>query len=149
MKRSMVETFLGAVVIVVAAGFLVFALQATDVGAVDGYGLKARFLKVGGLEVGSDVRISGVKVGTVTDRQLDTNSFEAIVLFTVRTDVRLPTDTQAVITSEGLLGNKYLRLIPGTAKEMVPDGSELANTKDFRSLEDTVAEIIFLATEEK
>jgi phospholipid/cholesterol/gamma-HCH transport system substrate-binding protein len=99
------------------------------------------------LEIGSDVRISGVKVGSVTDRQLDTDRFEAIVLFTVRTDVRLPADTQAVITSEGLLGSKYLRLIPGTAKETVSNGGELANTKDFRSLEDTVSEIIFLATE--
>lgn len=149
MKRSMLETFLGAVVILVAAGFLIFALQATEVGAVDGYGLKARFLKVGGLEIGSDVRISGVKVGSVTDRQLDTNNFEAIVLFTVRTDVRLPADTQAVITSEGLLGNKYLRLIPGTATEMMSDGSEIVETRDFRSLEDTVSEIIFLATEGK
>ncbi len=149
MKRSMLETFLGAVVILVAAGFLIFALQATEVGAVDGYGLKARFLKVGGLEIGSDVRISGVKVGSVTDRQLDTNNFEAIVLFTVRTDVRLPADTQAVITSEGLLGNKYLRLIPGTATEMMSDSSEIVETRDFRSLEDTVSEIIFLATEGK
>ncbi len=147
MKRSAVETLLGAVVVLVAAGFFVFALQATEVGAVDGYGLKARFLKVGGLEVGSDVRISGVKVGTVTERQLDTQSFEAIVLFTISSDVRLPVDTQAVVTSEGLLGGKYLRLLPGTATDMIADGGEIAQTRDFRSLEDTVSEIIFLATD--
>ncbi|MCZ6510523.1 MAG: MlaD family protein, partial [Alphaproteobacteria bacterium] len=110
MKRSMVETLLGGVVIVVASGFMIFALQATEVGSVDGIGLEARFLKIGGLEVGSDVRISGVKVGTVTDRVLDTDSFEAVILFTVSTEVQLPVDTQAVVTSEGLLGNKYLRL---------------------------------------
>lgn len=147
MRRSLVETFLGGLVVLVAAGFLIFALQATEVGAVNGYGLKARFLKVGGLEVGSDVRISGVKVGTVTDRQLDTDSFEAVVLFTVSSDLRLPVDTQAVVTSEGLLGNKYLRLIPGTATEVVADGGEIAQTRDFRSIEDTVSEIIFLATD--
>ena len=112
MKRSMVETLLGAAVIFIAAGFFVFALQATDVGTVDGVSLKARFLKVGGLEVGSDVRISGVKVGTVTDRQLDAENFEAVVLFDVDSNIRLPSDTQAVVTSDGLLGNKYLRLIP-------------------------------------
>ena len=149
MKRSMVETLLGGLVIVVAAGFLIFALQATEVGAVDGINLKARFLKVGGLEVGSDVRISGVKVGTVTDRVLDTDSFEAVVLFTVSANVRLPVDTQAVVTSEGLLGNKYLRLIPGTATDMVADGGEISQTRDYRSLEDTVSEIIFLATQEQ
>lgn len=147
MKRSVVETMLGAGVIVVAVGFFVFALQATDVGAVDGYGLKARFLKVGGLEVGSDVRISGVKVGSVNDRRLDSETFEAIVLFTVSADIRLPTDTQAVVTSEGLLGNKYLRLIPGSAGEVIAEGGEIARTRDFRTLEDSVSEIIFLATE--
>lgn len=149
MKRSLVETFLGGLVVVVAVGFFVFALQATEVGAVDGYGLKARFLRVGGLEVGSDVRISGVKVGTVTDRQLDTESFEAVVLFTVSSDLRLPADTQAVVTSEGLLGNKYLRLIPGSAADTVAEGGEIAQTRDYRTLEDTVSEIIFLATDGK
>lgn len=149
MKRSLVETFLGGLVVVVAAGFFIFALQATDVGAVDGYGLKARFLKLGGLEVGSDVRISGVKVGTVTDRQLDTESFEAVVLFTVRSGLRLPADTQAVVTSEGLLGNKYLRLIPGFATEIIAEGGEISQTRDYRTLEDTVSEIIFLATDGK
>ncbi len=147
MKRSILETILGGVVIVVAVGFMIFALQATDVGAVNGYTLKARFLNVGGMEVGSDVRISGVKVGTVTDRQLDAESFEAVILFTVSAGLRIPTDTLAVVTSEGLLGNKYLRLIPGTAKDFVGDGNEITQTRDYRSLEDTVSEIIFLATD--
>lgn len=149
MNRSLVETFLGVMVVAVAVGFFIFALQATEVGAVDGYELKARFLKVGGLEVGSDVRISGVKVGTVTDRRLDTESFEAVVLFTVSADLRLPTDTQAVVTSEGLLGNKYLRLIPGSATDIVARGGEITQTRDYRTLEDTVSEIIFLATDGK
>lgn len=149
MNRSLVETFLGVMVVAVAVGFFIFALQATEVGAVDGYGLEARFLKVGGLEVGSDVRISGVKVGTVTDRRLDTESFEAVVLFTVSADLRLPTDTQAVVTSEGLLGNKYLRLIPGSATDIVARGGEITRTRDYRTLEDTVSEIIFLATDGK
>lgn len=148
MKRSMVETLLGALVVIVAAGFLIFALQVTEVGAVEGANLKARFLKVGGLEVGSDVRISGVKVGTVTDRVLDTNSFEAVVLFTVNTNLQLPADTVAAVTGDGLLGNKYLRLLPGTATEFLADGGEIAQTRDYRSLEDTIAELIFLATQE-
>ena len=149
MKRSMVETLLGGVVVLVAGGFLIFALQATEVGTVEGISLEARFLKVGGLEVGSDVRISGVKVGTVTDRVLDTDNFEAVVIFTVSGEVKLPLDTQAVVTSEGLLGNKYLRLIPGTATDMVADGGEITRTRDYRSLEDTVSEIIFLATDKR
>ena len=90
-----------------------------------------------------------MKVGTVTDRVLDTDNFEAVVLFTVSGEFQLPLDTQAVVTSEGLLGNKYLRLIPGTATDMVADGGEITRTSDYRSLEDTVSEIIFLATDKR
>ncbi len=145
MKRTILETFLGAAVIVVAAGFLTFALQVSEFGAVDGYNVNARFLKVGGLEVGSDVRISGVKIGTVTDLEFDPASFEAAVQFRISSSVRLPVDTQAVVTGEGLLGDKYLRLIPGSATDMIAPGSDISQTQDFRTLEDAMSEIIFPA----
>lgn len=149
MKRGAVETILGAIVLVVAIGFVVFGARAVDIGGEDGYRLSARFLKVGGLERGSDVRISGVKVGTVVERTLDLQTFEALVVFTVREDIRLPADTEAGVTAEGLLGGKYLRLFPGKAEEKLEPGQELAQTRDYQALEDTVSEIIFLATEAK
>lgn len=147
MKRGAVETILGAVVLAVAVGFVVFGARAIDVQADSGYQLQARFLKVGGLERGSDVRISGVKVGSVVERTLDAESFEAVVTFTVREDVRLPIDTEAGITAEGLLGGKYLRIFPGQATETLSAGADIARTRDFQALEDTVSEIIFLATD--
>lgn len=147
MTRGLGETLMGLAVLAVAAGFLVMALGAADDGGERGYELSARFLKVGGLERGSDVRISGVKVGTVVERNLDPQTFEAVVRFTVRDDIRLPTDTEAGITSEGLLGGKYLRLFPGKAPERLDAGGQLARTRDFQTLEDTVSEIIFLATD--
>ncbi|MBO6784881.1 MAG: MCE family protein [Alphaproteobacteria bacterium] len=147
MKRGAVETILGAIVLVVAIGFVVLGARAIDTGDDDGYELTARFLKVGGLERGSDVRISGVKVGTVVERSLDLDTFEAVVTFTVRSDVRLPSDTEAGITAEGLLGGKYLRLFPGKETATLAAGQEIALTRDFQALEDTVSEIIFLATD--
>ena len=129
-----------------AVGFIVFAFRTADRAPAAGVEVTARFLKVGGLSTGSDVRISGVKVGTVTGRRLDTETFEAVVTLTVSPTVQLPMDTEVIITNDGLLGGKYLRLVPGTAEETVAAGGELRNTKDFRSLEDTVSEIIFLAT---
>ncbi|MHA1571706.1 MAG: MlaD family protein, partial [Alphaproteobacteria bacterium] len=83
MRRNMVETVLGAVVVLAAAGFVFFATQTVDLGTPEGYSISARFLKVGGLEPGSDVRISGVKVGTITGRDLDAASFEAVVTMTL------------------------------------------------------------------
>lgn len=146
MRRNMVETVLGAVVLIVAAVFLVFALQTGDVGTVEGYRLTARFLKAGGLETGSDVRIAGVKVGTVTDRHLDPELFEAVVGFTVDSNLRLPVDTGAVVTTDGILGGKYLRLIPGKEAQTLEPGAQLADARDYETLEDQVSKIIFLAT---
>lgn len=147
MKRGAVETILGAVVLVVAIAFVVVGARAIDEGGDEGYRLSARFLKVGGLERGSDVRVSGVKVGTVVERTLDLDTFEAVIVFTVRDDIRLPADTEAGVTAEGLLGGKYLRLFPGKAPEKLGPGGEIAQTRDFQALEDTVSEIIFLATD--
>ncbi len=149
MKRGAVETILGAVVLVLVIVFVVFGARSVDIGGEDGYRLSARFLKVGGLERGSDVRISGVKVGTVVERTLDLDTFEALVVFTVRDDIRLPSDTEAGVTNEGLLGGKYLRLFPGKSYEKLEPGQELARTRDYQALEDTVSEIIFLATDSK
>lgn len=149
MKRGAVETILGAVVLVIAIGFVFFGARSIDLQGNDGYQLTARFLKVGGLDRGSDVRISGVKVGSVVDRRLDEATFEAIVTFTVREDIRLPADTEAGVTAEGLLGGKYLRLFPGKDNATLAPGGEIAQTRDFQAIEDTVSEIIFLATDSK
>ena len=93
------------------------------------------------------MRISGVKVGTVVERTLDNESFEAVVTFTVRKDLRLPVDTEAGVTAEGLLGGKYLRLFPGLSEDVLTAGQDIVQTRDFQALEDTVSEIIFLATD--
>jgi phospholipid/cholesterol/gamma-HCH transport system substrate-binding protein len=146
MRRNLVETVLGAIVLVVAAAFIVFAVQTGDVGTVEGYRLTASFLKAGGLETGNDVRIAGVKVGTVTDRHLDTETFEAVIGFTVNEAVHLPEDTAAVVTSDGILGGKYLRLLPGRSANRLAPGGAVADARDYETLEDQVSKIIFLAT---
>lgn len=147
MKRNPIETLLGAVVLVVAAMFLVFAYSIADLKAVTGYEVKATFLKVGGLERGSDVRISGIDVGTVTGQTLNPETFQAQVTMSIEPKVVLPVDTQATIVSDGLLGGKYVNLVPGRAQDRIAAGGVIAKTTDFQSLEDLVGQIIFLATE--
>lgn len=146
MGRNAIETVLGGVVLIVAGVFLFFAFNVAQVKAVTGYEIKAHFLKIGGLSNGSDVRINGIKVGTVLDRALDPQTFEAVVVMSIRPDVKLPKDTVATIGSEGILGGKYIRLKPGQAAETLPAGGRIAKVEDFKSLEDQVGEIIFLAT---
>ncbi|MBO6949479.1 MAG: outer membrane lipid asymmetry maintenance protein MlaD [Rhodospirillales bacterium] len=146
MKKNAVETILGAVVLVTAIVFLVFALNTAQVRAVEGYKVTAAFFKVGGLTNGSDVRINGIKVGTVNDLSIDAGTFDAVVSMSVRSDVKIPADSVAAIGSAGIIGSKFISIQPGGAKEYLADGGKIARTKDFKSLEDQVGEIIFLAT---
>lgn len=146
MGSKVIESIMGAVVLLVAAFFLVFALRQARPDVPTGYAIAANFNSVGGLEVGSDVRINGIKVGTVTAERLDPSTFQAVVEMIIDPKIRLPSDTIAAIASDGLLGGKHVRLEPGRAKIAVPSGGALGNTRDYRSLEELVGEIIFLAT---
>ena len=146
MKRNPIETVLGAVVLLVAAMFILFAYSTADVKVESGYKLNADFLKVGGLVRGSDVRISGVNVGTVIGETLNQENFQARITMSIGPDISLPVDTEASIVGDGLLGSKYVNLMPGQSQEILRDGETLRETRDYQSLEDLVGEIIFLAT---
>ena len=143
MSRNHLETLLGAVVLIVAVGFLAFAYNSSQIEQNDGYELIARFDKVDGLEPGSDVRISGIKVGSVLDQTLDPETYRAEVRFTLRDDVRLPADTSAAVVSNGLLGGKYLALVPGGDIEMLEPGDEVTLTQSAVNLEDLIGHMIF------
>ena len=147
MGRNAIETVLGAVVLVVAGMFVFFAYNTAQVKSVTGYEIKASFYKIGGLSVGSDVRINGIKVGAVTSRFLDMETYDAVVTMSVSPDVKLPANTIASIGSEGILGGNYVRLQPGNDTTFLSPGDSISQTEDFRSLEDQVGEIIFLATD--
>jgi phospholipid/cholesterol/gamma-HCH transport system substrate-binding protein len=143
MSRNLLETMLGAIVLIVAIGFLLFAYNTSQVKEDGGYELIARFDKVDGLERGSDVRISGIKVGTVLDQTLDPESYRAEVRFSLREDIQLPADTSAAVVSNGLLGGKYLALVPGGDIEMLEPGGEVTLTQSAVNLEDLIGHMIF------
>lgn len=147
MNKKPVETIMGIVVIFVAAFFLYFAYQVSDLQVVKGYDINARFLKVGGLNVGSDVRINGIKVGTVIAQNLDTEDYVADVKLSISSNIQLPKDSVVSVVSDGLVGNKFIKIEPGKSKEFLQNGDTVANTKDFKTLEDMVGEIIFMVTD--
>jgi len=147
MGRNLIETVMGAVVLVVAAFFLYFAYSQADLGTVQGYAVTAAFQSVGGLDNGADVRINGIKVGTVLDQTIDPASFDAVVRMSISPKIHLPDDTVATVDSSGLLGDKYLKLIPGNSAKTIAPGGSIAHTKNYQSLEELVGQIIFLATD--
>ncbi len=147
MNKKPVETIMGIVVLFVAAFFLYFAYQVSDLQVVKGYDINAKFLKVGGLTVGSDVRINGIKVGTVIAQTLDPVDYVADVKLSIAPDVKLPKDSVVAIVGDGLVGNKFVKIEPGKSSEMLQNGDWVENTKDFKTLEDMVGEIIFMVTD--
>jgi phospholipid/cholesterol/gamma-HCH transport system substrate-binding protein len=143
-RRNPIDIAAGAVVLAVAIGFLIYAVTSTGHGDAAGdYVLHARFSSISGLATGSDVRLAGVKVGSVTAAHIDPRTFEAVVDFTVADDLRLPTDTSVQVTSSGLLGGASLALTPGGEEKTIPPGGTVTITQSAVSLEDLLGKFIF------
>lgn len=146
MNKRPVETVMGVVVLAVAALFMVFAYRVSDLQVVKGYEINARFLKVGGLNTGADVRINGIKVGTVLSQKINPLDYMVDVRLSILPEISLPIDSVIMITGDGLMGDKFVKIEPGKSSEKMLPGSTAANTKDAKSLEDMVGEIIFMVT---
>jgi phospholipid/cholesterol/gamma-HCH transport system substrate-binding protein len=146
-KRNAAEVLAGLLVLVVAAGFLAYALATSGAASVPGYPLSAEFDRIDGLTVGSDVRMAGVKVGSVTTTSIDPKTYLADVGFTVQKDIQLPTDSSAAIASQSLLGGKYLSLVPGGSEQMIGPGGRVTITQGSVSLEDLLGKFIFSVTD--
>ncbi|PHZ83783.1 outer membrane lipid asymmetry maintenance protein MlaD [Paremcibacter congregatus] len=130
MRNNLVETLMGAIVLVIASSFLYFAFSHSGVSTNGGKVYIAKFDKIDGLSVGSDVKISGIKVGTIVDQYLDTETFYAVVQISIDPKIKLTESTFAKITSEGLLGGNYLVLDPGSEDDiMLEEGDEIPNTQ--------------------
>jgi phospholipid/cholesterol/gamma-HCH transport system substrate-binding protein len=143
MRRNAVETVMGAVVLVVAALFLFFAYTQSQIHAVSGYDVTARFDHVEGLRDGGDVRISGIRVGSVISQTLDPKTFQAVVRMSIDPSVQLPVDTVATIASAGLLGDKYLSLVPGNEDQTIKPGGQIEHSQSPISLESMIGQYIF------
>lgn len=146
MKKNPVETILGFFVLIFTGVFLFFAASKVDTKAIKGYNITANFMKIGGLEVGSDVRIAGIKVGSVLSAALDPENYTANVTLSIDNAVKLPIDTVASIADVGVMGGKYISLEPGKSQALLKSNDRVSHTKNYKSLEDNISEFIFLST---
>lgn len=149
MRGNVIETVMGAVVLVVAGLFLYFAYTTSQLREVPGYEVGANFERVDGIHQGSDVRISGIKVGSVTAATLDPKTFLAEIRMSIEPSVKLPEDTVAEIVSSGLLGDKYISLVPGGEEKMIPPGGKIKYTQSSVNLENLIGQMIFSAPGKK
>jgi len=143
MQNNLVETLIGALVVVIAAVFLIYGYKTAGMRDTGGYKVTAQFDRVDGLTNGSDVRLSGIKIGTVVSQQLDPESYRAVITLRLQSDVAVPEDTNARITSSGLLGNSYISLTPGGSTDMLKEGDEIQFTQGAIDLISLLGQAIF------
>jgi phospholipid/cholesterol/gamma-HCH transport system substrate-binding protein len=142
-RRNFAEVATGAVVLLIAGGFLAYAVAHSGQRDHGGYPLHARFDRIDGLGVGSDVRIAGVKVGRVLATAVDPKTFQALVEFNVADDIKLPKDSSAAIESDGLLGGKYIALSPGGEDQVIPPNGEVTITQSSINIEELLGKFVF------
>ena len=135
MSNSKIETTVGGLVVVLAIGFFIYVLNSTNVmNRDDGLNLKASFRSADGITSGTDVRMAGVKIGTVTGMRLDPESFRAEVLFSLRGDLKIPDDSGVAVSQDGLLGGSFVEVIPGGSEFELQEGAEFMDTQGSVSL---------------
>lgn len=144
MKQTVAETLIGAVVIAVAGVFFTFVYTTSGIGSgSDGYRVVAEFQNVEGVSPGTDVRMSGIKVGTVVDQRLDSDTFQALLTLSIDDTIKLPEDSSAKITSEGLLGSKFVALEAGGSQTMLENGDHIIYTQSAIDIWGLIGQAMF------
>lgn len=135
MRENPVEVAVGGAVLAFAIGFLVYVWQiAGAAGFSANYPLSASFRSVEGISPGSDVRLAGVKIGTVSDVMLNPETFRGDAVFAIDDGIQIPDDSAAVIASEGLLGGSFVEIVPGGSLDNFENGAEILDTQGAVSL---------------
>lgn len=137
------ELAAGSIVLLITAGFLGYAVVHTGRGNAGGYQLSAKFEKIDGIAAGADVRLAGVKIGRIISASVDPKTYRAVVQMSVQSDIKLPKDSSAQVSTDGLLGGKVIALVPGGDDVMLKDGGEITITQSAASLEDLLGKFIF------
>lgn len=144
MNNSTVETLIGAVVIVIAGAFLAFAYNTPGMGQKSGgYLISAEFDNVEGVNVGTDIRMAGIKIGTVTAQSLNPENFQALITMSIDPAVQLTDDTSAKVTSEGLLGSKFISLEPGGSDTKLAAGGVITYTQGAVDIWSLISQAMF------
>lgn len=148
--HSPLEVATGAAVLLIAGGFLAYAVANTGQKLTrSGYPLHATFDHADGLSSGAEVRIAGVKIGSVDGIKLNPATYQADVTFSVQNNVKLTTDSSATISTDGLLGGKYLALATGGEDTNLKPGGTITITQGSVNLESLIGKYIFGSTGSK
>lgn len=147
MKGGAIETIVGFLVILTAAGFFAFVYSTSNLSKTkDGYLLTAHFQNIEGLTNGSDVKLSGIKIGYVDNIKLEKDSYFALVDLRIEKNIDIPVDSRAAVSTSGLLGGKYISINPGASEENLPSNGQLKHTQSALNLEDLISKLMYSVT---
>lgn len=149
MKSNTFEAIVGAFVIILSLVFLFYGFSTMKLQNSDNYNISALFNRIDGIKIGSDIRMSGIKIGTVANQELDNSSFEAKVLMSIDSKILIPDDSSAKITSDGLLGGNYISIEPGGSDIYLLNNEEIFFTQGSVDLIGLVGEALFSVEGEK
>ncbi|MFT6332022.1 MAG: phospholipid/cholesterol/gamma-HCH transport system substrate-binding protein [Lentimonas sp.] len=142
-KHNLFEVIVGTFVLAAAIYFFFFSFNKSGISTSDTYQISAKFDNIDGISSGSDIKIAGVKIGTITDQEIDPETYQAIVQLEIHNNIALPADSSAKILSSGLLGGKYVGIEIGADDEMLQNGDEIFFTQSGVNLEELLGKFIF------
>lgn len=143
MRYSPIEIVMGAMVLVVAVGFLILGMESINNNQKEGYNISLIFGSTSGLKNGDDVKISGINVGKITKLDLDVDDYNARVMVKLFDNIKIPDDSSARITSSSLLGGNYLDIVPGSSDTFLSPNDVIYDTSDPVSFTDMLGKIVF------
>ena len=147
MRSNIFETFIGAIVIILAVSFLFYSFSITDNNAEGTYNINATFNRIDGIQIGSDVRLSGIKIGSVSKSYLNQTTYEAQLVLIIDNLIKIPDDSSAKITMDGLLGSNYISIEPGGSEIYLSENDYLLYTQGSVDLIGLVGEALFSVEE--
>lgn len=144
MKSNTFETLVGVLVLIIAALFIYMSMEVSDSRQklASGYRILAEFSNIDGINIGSDVKISGMKVGSVLDMRLDQN-YKSLLVIKLPNDLRIPVDSIFKVSTSGLIGNKFINIKIGADDEFFKNNDKVEFTESSMDLEDLIARFIF------
>ena len=151
MKQARLETIVGFIVIAIAFSFFVFAYNVSNLskGKSGGYVLTADFQDIDGITEGSDVKLAGIKIGQIEKIALNDDLYYASVKLLIDQTIHIPVDSRATVSTNGLLGGKYIRIIPGGSNDNFANGDKIKLTQSAINIEDLIGKVVYSLTTNK
>lgn len=147
MKEGTFETLIGFLVIAVAICFFIFAYTISGLSSnISGYNLSADFQNIDGISKGADVKLAGIKIGVVEDIALEGESYYAILKLRINDNIQVPNDSSAIISTSGLIGNKFIKINPGSSDNNFKNGGKIRYTQSAMNIEDLVSKLVYSMT---